>query len=105
MFHPYTLKLDGGKYTVINDNGQMTFLRHGEPWPAADDLKHAGVVLAMAQRIEELEVAIGEVLNGSLDEQGTRAADGITSILSGVIAVRGTFCNWEDTLRRALEQK
>lgn len=21
-----------GKYTVINDNGQLTALRHGEPW-------------------------------------------------------------------------
>lgn len=23
---------DGGKYTVFNDNGKLTALRHGEPW-------------------------------------------------------------------------
>ena len=29
-----TEKMDfaGGKYTVINDNGKLTALRHGEPW-------------------------------------------------------------------------
>ena len=24
--------IDGGKYTIINDNGKLTALRHGEPW-------------------------------------------------------------------------
>jgi len=47
--------IDGGKYTIENDNGLLVFKRHGEAWPAADDLRHSGVVLALVQRIEELE--------------------------------------------------
>ena len=44
-----------GKYTIENDNGLLAFKRHGEAWPAADDLRHSCVVLALVQRIEELE--------------------------------------------------
>jgi hypothetical protein len=104
MFHPYTIGLDGGKYTVINDNGQLTFRRHSAAWPAADSLKHSGVVLAMAQRIEELEVAIGIVLRGTLDERGVRRADGMEPY-----AIAGgpgsPVCGWQAILIRALEQK
>ena len=71
----YTIKLAGGKYTVINELGSLRFLRYSEAWPAADDLKHTGVVLAMAQRIEELEMVIGDVLRGerksSMDSRTT----------------------------------
>lgn len=47
--------LDDGKYTIHHDNGNLTLLRHGDTWPAADDLRHSGVVLSLVQRIEELE--------------------------------------------------
>lgn len=47
--------LEGGKYTIENDNGLLTFKRHGESWPAADDLRHANLVLSLVQRIEDLE--------------------------------------------------
>lgn len=41
------------KYTVRHDNGaNLVALRHGEPWR---DLAGDGLVLAMAQRIEQLE--------------------------------------------------
>lgn len=100
MFHPYTISLDNGKYTIVNDNGIMTFLRYGEAWPAADNLKHSKVVLAMAQRIEALECAIGEVLNGSLDVRGCRRGDGMT-----LLDDREDVATWRERLRRALEQK
>jgi hypothetical protein len=48
------IELEGGKYTVIHDNGaNLHALRHGEPWR---ELVGDGLVLAMAQRIEDLEV-------------------------------------------------
>ena len=45
-----------GKYTVIlKQNGGMRFLRHGEPWPSADEqFAHVGMILALAQEIEQL---------------------------------------------------
>lgn len=104
MFHPYVISLDNDKYRVINDNGLLRFLRHGEPWFPAEEPGGAKVVLAMAQRIEELEVAIGEVLDGTIDTaRGERRADGVRSFgtASGLIPLR----SWENTLRRALEQK
>jgi hypothetical protein len=44
-----------GKYTVIQEEaGSMRFLRHGEPWPAADrDFAHVGLILTLAQDLEE----------------------------------------------------
>jgi hypothetical protein len=46
----------GGKYTVIQtEKGNLTFLRHGEEWPAANrDFAHVGMILALAQEIEAL---------------------------------------------------
>ena len=45
--------LEGGKYTVLHDNGfGLRALRHGRPWR---EMTGDGLVLAMAQRIEELE--------------------------------------------------
>ena len=40
------------KYTIIQRaTGSLFFLRHGEPWDAANnsDWKHAGLILALAQ--------------------------------------------------------
>lgn len=46
------IDLDGGKYTVLHDNGaDLHALRHGGPWR---DLGGDGLVLAMVQEIEEL---------------------------------------------------
>lgn len=54
-----TITLNGGKYSIENNNGLLSFKRRGEAWPAADDLQHAGVVLALVQRVEELEDRVG----------------------------------------------
>lgn len=54
--------LDDGKYTIQHENGSLTFLRHGNAWPAADDLKYSGVVLSLVQRIEELEDMLEDAL-------------------------------------------
>ena len=45
----------GGKYTVIQlEAGGMRFLRHGEPWPAADEaFAHVGLILALAQDLDD----------------------------------------------------
>lgn len=106
----YTIKLDGGKYTVINWSGILEFRRHGEDWPAAANLKGFGVVLAMVQRIEELEMAIGQVLNGSLKPVGAaRQRDGLDSYIKfmdeqGYVVV-GDIRGWQTRLRNVLEQK
>lgn len=101
----YTIKLDGGKYTVISHNGWMELLRYDEAWPAADDLKHVGVVRAMADRIEELEVAIKAVLDGELDERGVRGCQelGIAHYRESAWSV--PLRQWETTLRNVLDQK
>ena len=46
------IELYDGKYTFIKDENGQRALRHGLPWR---DLLGDGFVLAMAQRIEELE--------------------------------------------------
>lgn len=49
------------KYTVIQtEAGNLRFLRHGEPWPAADaQFANVGLILALAQEIEQLRVDLG----------------------------------------------
>lgn len=44
-----------GKYSfVMTDAGTIDqVLRHGQAWPAADDLRGMGVVLALVQEVEE----------------------------------------------------
>lgn len=101
----YTIKLDGGKYTVISHNyphgSRLEFLRHGEAWPAGDQLSGAKVVHALVDRIEELEKAIGQVLRGSLDGRGQRAGDGMDSYVKlGPDAER-----WRERLTAVLGQK
>ena len=50
------IELDEGKYVVEMDNGKMTFYRHGEPWPAAQDsFEHSKLISSMVYRIAELE--------------------------------------------------
>lgn len=50
------IELEGGKYTVIHDNGlDFHALRYGERWR---DLTGDGLVLAMAQEIEDLHDAL-----------------------------------------------
>ncbi|MFZ6767809.1 hypothetical protein ACO0LM_12065 [Undibacterium sp. Di26W] len=53
-----TITLEDGKYTIENNNGILSFSRHGEPWYSGNDV-HAGskLVLALVHRIEELEAA------------------------------------------------
>lgn len=99
----YTIKLDGGKYTVINDEqAGLSFLRHGEAWPAADDLKHSGVVLAMAQRIEELETAVRDVLDGTIYQGSERNPDGMNKFPYNS---NGLVDAWLKRLDATLEQK
>ncbi|AXY83345.1 hypothetical protein [Acidovorax phage ACPWH] len=53
------IHLDGGKYTVIHNNGtELRALRDGEPWR---DLAGDRLVLAMAQELEDLRVRLDEV--------------------------------------------
>jgi hypothetical protein len=50
----YTTTVGDGKYTVTNDNGRLTCLRHGEVWEAGDrELCGDGLSLALVFRIEE----------------------------------------------------
>lgn len=52
-----------GKYTVIQeDAGGMRFLRHGQPWPAADEsFAHVGMILAIAQELEAARAVVEAV--------------------------------------------
>jgi hypothetical protein len=95
----YTIKLNDGKYTVINDLGRLRALRYGQPWR---DLVGDGLFLAMAHRIEELEVAVKSVLNGTLIGQGIRNDDGMVNF--GIDSVH-RVAEWERRLRNVLEQK
>lgn len=102
----YTISLRDGKYTVINTFGKpLEFLRHGEPWPGADDLRFTNVVIAMADRIQELEITIKGVLDGTVNDRGIRRADGLrVANASGVFLGEDTAA-WEDWLTEALEQR
>ena len=60
-----TVKLDEGKYEISMDdkNGAMTFYRNGEAWSGAQEaFEHAGVVLALVQRVVDLEAALQTIL-------------------------------------------
>lgn len=47
--------LQGGKYTIQKDGkGMLEFLRYGEAWPAADDMKYSQMVIAMYNEIQDL---------------------------------------------------
>lgn len=99
----YTIKLAGGKYTVINHTNRLEFLRHGEAWPGADrDLQHNNIIYAMAQRIEELELAIKSVVRGTTIAKDCYADDGMVSYDANNFV---PFKDWEKRLRNVLEQK
>lgn len=49
-----TIDLEDGKYTIHNDNGILTLLRHGQPWPGAASLTSSGLVLALVHEVERL---------------------------------------------------
>lgn len=49
------IDLDGGKYTVINDNGKLSALRHGQPW---QDLSGNNLVYWMMVEIEQLRARL-----------------------------------------------
>lgn len=51
--NPYIVTVD--KYTITNDNGILSVTRNGEFWDRS--LAGDGLVLALVQRIEELETA------------------------------------------------
>lgn len=102
----YTIKLEGGKYLVVNDNGSLTILRHGEPWPAAEELKHVKLVGALAARVQELEETIRAVVDGELNDRGVRGCMEL-----GLRHWRATGAppdavwHFDDRLRNVLEQK
>jgi len=59
MNKPTTINLSNGKYTIQHEHGaNLRALRHGEPWR---ELTGDGLILAMAQRIEELEVKLDPI--------------------------------------------
>ena len=45
-----------GKYTLINDNGKLTALRHGEPW--GRDLTGDNLIYWMLVEVERLKAAL-----------------------------------------------
>ena len=48
--------LEKGKYRIIWNGSTLDFYRNREPWEAANrDFKHVNLILAMFQRILELE--------------------------------------------------
>lgn len=100
----YQIKLEKGKYLIVNDNGSLTILRHGLPWPAADNLKHAKLVLCLAQRIEELEETIRAVVDGELDERGVRGCGGLGMAHFSQRSPSFASQVWEQKLRNVLEQ-
>lgn len=68
-----TVNLVGGKYTIHlhEDTGAMRFLRNGEAWPGGQEaFQHAGVVMALVQRVVELEESnsgLVEALKGMVE--------------------------------------
>ena len=60
------IELADGKYTVTHDNGNnLKALRYGEDWR---DLVGDGLVLALVQRIEELEDYAGTQYERGYDD-------------------------------------
>lgn len=73
-----------GKYTVIQtEDGDLRFLRHGEPWSAADrDLRYVGMILAMAHDLETYKTALEEIA----DEQKVYKGHGDFDIIPALDA-------------------
>lgn len=106
----YTISLDGGKYKVIRNFGEaLTFYRGGELWEAGNEQwGHAKCIGSMVYRIAELEMAIGQVLEGSLDRNLRRNADGLNDYIktrTNANLMVGLSYNWQRLLRTALDKK
>lgn len=60
---------DDGKYTVFKrHDGGLGFLRHGEAWPAADDLRWQNVVMEMFREQIEADALVAK-LRGELEAE------------------------------------
>lgn len=99
----YTIKLDGGKYTVINHHDRLEYLRDGKPVQQGSYVINDAHALAMSRRIEELEVAIKAVLDGTLQMDGRRWPDGMAH--KDELLEEPEVAAWQRTLRNVLEQK
>lgn len=84
-----------GKYTVINDNGNLSALRHGEPW--ARDLVGDNLVYWMFVRIRELEAIaqqaqepVGEIMRSFSDCSGLKVHlyGNLTSDTPGIVGTK-----------------
>lgn len=97
-----------GKYTVINDNGKLTALRHGEPWGRdliGDNLVYWMFVKAREQaaEIERLKAEVqakSDVLAGSLKAQGQKDA-----LLRQALEAMEDVKSWTLRLPKYLEEE
>lgn len=100
-----TVKLLDGKYTINYDNGVMEFLRHGEAWPAADELRFTGVVAALVQRVIELEQAQAKcadpIVEQNVELLRERSTVGVQKYGTTLADNKLTHKQW---LRHALEE-
>lgn len=84
-----SLDFAGGKYTVVHNNGvALRALRYGEPWR---DLSGDGLVLAMAQEVEDLKA--------ELVKQGSNHVRRVLEVEKELAAIHrlancGTTQNW-----------
>lgn len=59
MSDPIQHSFDDGKYTVINDNGKLTALRHGKPW--VRDLTGDNLVYWMLVEVDNLKSEVARL--------------------------------------------
>lgn len=57
---PERIDVADGKYTVINDNGRLSALRHGEPW---QDLTGNNLVYWLAVELRDARTTNQELLS------------------------------------------
>jgi len=102
------IDLYDGKYTyVCNDDGSdQHALRYGERWR---DLTGDGFVLAMAQKIEELEQEVNHqqsYIDNALDNSKEQMIERIAELEESLRTVAQTRCvSYEDLAKRDLEQQ
>lgn len=93
------IKVGDGKYELIFNNGSFKALRHGKEWR---DLLGDGMVLALFQRIQELEVkcaTMTDLINGLALKPIKECANYETCYKEALEAGRPLKCitchNWE----------
>lgn len=103
---PYTLTVrgveddEGEKYVITRD--EIGFIEvNGSHMD--DELNYFPPVLAMYERIVQLEAAIRNVTDGTLQPDGTRARNALRSY--GTSGLPIPLREWEAQLRKVLEQK